>query len=61
MDIPVDTMALKQSKYQPIFVHINENREIDAVTTRTKDGTKKIWYSQLDCCEELLTALGKTR
>lgn len=43
MDIPVDTMTLKQSKYQPIFVHINENREIDAVTTRTKDGTKKIW------------------
>ncbi len=43
IDIHVNTMALKQSKYQPIFVHINENREIDAVTTRTKDGTNKIW------------------
>lgn len=39
----VDTMALKQSKYQPIFVHINYDYEIDAVATCTKDGTHKIW------------------
>ena len=69
MDIPVDTMALKQSKYQPIFVHINENREIDAVTTRTKDGTKKIWanYTKIPLSQskpyrdELLKTLEKIK
>ena len=66
--IPVETMSLKQSKFQPIFVHTNEYRQIDAITTRTMDSANKIWMSvnvrqpELDFCScELLNALRKTR
>ena len=63
IDVPVDTMVLKQSKYQPIFAHINDDYEIDAVATRTNDGTNKIWVTQQSkqYRAELLKALTKTK
>ena len=39
---PHDTKVLKQSKYQPIFVHTNACYKIDAVATRI-NGVNKIW------------------
>jgi len=63
IDVPVDTMVLKQSKYQPIFAHINDDYEVDAVTTRTNNGTNKIWVTQQSkqYRAELLKALTKTK
>ena len=61
VDVPVDTATLKQNKHQPIFAHINDDCAIDAVATRTKDGTKKIWTKQPIYCPELLKALNKIR
>jgi len=66
---PVDTMVLKQSKYQPIFVHINDDCEIDAVATRTNNGTNKIWANYTDIPlrqskpyrDKLLKALSKIK
>jgi GNAT superfamily N-acetyltransferase len=68
IDIHVNTMELKRNKYQPIFAHINENREIDAVATRTPDGKTKTWANyniplsqSKPYRDELLQTLSKTK
>lgn len=68
-DVSVDTLTLKQSKYQPIFVHINGDCEIDAVVTRTRDGIDKTWANYTDIPlkqskpyrDKLLNALNNVR
>lgn len=62
--IPVDTAALKQSKQQPILVHISNDNKIDAVATRLSNGKQKLWSStnKLNTNSiKLLNALNKVR
>lgn len=60
---PVETMELKQSKFQPVFVHINKKSQIDGVATRTLDGQTKIWTNggKAPYRTKLLKNLDKTR
>lgn len=61
---PTDTMALKQSKFQPIFVHVNGDSKIDAVATRMPNGVTKLWPTtnklSMDSIK-LLNALDKVK
>lgn len=61
-NLPVDTMFLKQNKYQPVFVYVNEYARIDGVGVKTVDNEKKVWTNNNDIVRmELLNALGKTK
>lgn len=63
-DIPVDTMELKHSKHQPVFVHVNGDCQIDAVATRMPNGVTKLWSATNKLNADsirLLNALDKVR
>jgi len=43
-NVKVDSKLLKQNKYQPVFVHVNDGLKIDAVALRAEDGEDKFWF-----------------
>ena len=43
--VTVDAKLLRESRHQPIFVHVNEKHQIDVVGVKTKDGNDVIWLS----------------
>ena len=67
LNVKIDGDLLKQSKYQPIFVYVNEYRKIDGIAMRMKNGKEKIKVNlkQKDLLEkykfELSNALAESR
>ena len=43
--VPVDTALLKKSRHQPMFVHADNQHQIDVVGLRTRDGENLVWLS----------------
>ncbi|MBR3511062.1 MAG: GNAT family N-acetyltransferase [Alphaproteobacteria bacterium] len=57
--VPVDRKLLNDSLYQPLFVSVNENAEIDVVGLKNKDGVDTVWVSEkipesIKKCREML-------
>lgn len=62
-NVKVDSKLLKQNKYQPVFVHVNDVSKIDAVAIRVKDSEDKFWFKpgQEFLQHELSCALNNVR
>ena len=46
LNVNIDTDLLKQSKYQPIFVYVNDEHRIDGVATRLSNGEEFVKYKK---------------
>lgn len=60
-DIDTDSMFLKRNKYQPMFVHTNQDYRIDGVCVCTVNGENKIWTDKKRLVPMLLNALNNVR